>query len=73
MYNDEARSPVEPRGLNSKRETIRIDRVILRSALGFLHSARAEVGYSAGGHRHQFEDIRRVGLSNLGTRSAART
>eukprot|EP00959_Pyramimonas_sp_CCMP1952_P450584 9434239-Pyramimonas_sp.AAC.1 len=46
---------------------------MLRSALGFLHSTRAEGRYSAGGHMNRFQDIRRVRLSNpeLGTRSAA--
>eukprot|EP00959_Pyramimonas_sp_CCMP1952_P164587 3440651-Pyramimonas_sp.AAC.1 len=35
--------------------TIRICRVILRSALGFPHSTRAEGGYSAGGHRNRLK------------------
>eukprot|EP00959_Pyramimonas_sp_CCMP1952_P351754 7369931-Pyramimonas_sp.AAC.1 len=54
---------------------MRIVRVILRGAVGFLYLTRAVGGYSAGSHRYRFGDIRRARLSNpeLGTRTAART
>eukprot|EP00959_Pyramimonas_sp_CCMP1952_P168130 3513390-Pyramimonas_sp.AAC.1 len=47
MGNHQSRSSIESRALNSvccpiyNRETIRIVRIILRSALNFLHSTRA--------------------------------
>eukprot|EP00959_Pyramimonas_sp_CCMP1952_P401100 8404704-Pyramimonas_sp.AAC.1 len=64
-------SAVESRARNSVccpnqvHETIRIVRVILRGALGFLRLTRAVVGCRASNDRNRFGDIRRVRLSHL--------